>query len=119
MLAEIIAPKTEEVEMIEVVSSAGAKEETPPAREDIPPEPAAPAVMPLIALQPPLEKTEPVSTAVTLKAPETQEKMPQLLVPEPLVPPEPAVRLTPPGAGNEIVLTPPAGEASVEIFLEE
>lgn len=122
MLAEIIAPKTEEVEMIEVVSSAGAKEETPPAREDIPAEPAAPAapaVMPLIALQPPLEKTEPVSPAVTLKAPETQEKTPRLFVPEPLVPPEPAVRLTPPGAGNEIVLTPPAGEASVEIFLEE
>lgn len=134
MLAEIIAPKTEEVAVIEVVSSAGTKDEakqseTLPAAQDKLSEPAAPAVVPLVALtpakqpaaaQPVAEKPEPVLPAVTLKAPEAPEKIPERF--EPLVQPSPVVQLTPPSAGSGIVLTPPSGETSetsVEIFLEE
>ena len=124
MLAEIIAPKTEEVAVIEVVSSAGTKDEakqseTLPAAQDKLSEPAAPAKQPAAA-QPVAEKPEPVLPAVTLKAPEAPEKIPERF--EPLVQPSPVVQLTPPSAGSGIVLTPPSGETSetsVEIFLEE
>lgn len=130
MLAEIIAPKTEGVEMIEVVSPAEAKDtatdgqpETLPAAQDKQPEAAALPVVPLVPLTPPVvEKPESVSPAVTLKAPEPPEKTPEPFVPEPLVPPEPAFKLTPLAAESEIVLTPPSAETSetsVEIFLEE
>lgn len=134
MLAEIIAPKTEEIAVIEVVSSEGTKDEakqpeTLPAAQDKLSESAVPAVVPLVALtpakqpaaaQPVVEKPEPVLPAVTLKAPETPEKIPERF--KPLVPPSPVVQLTPPSGGSGIVLTPPSdetSETSVEIFLEE
>lgn len=128
MLAEIIAPKTEGVEMIEVVSPAGSKDpapagqsETLPAARNKQPEAAALPVVPLVPLTPPVvEKPESVSPEVTLKAPETPEKMPEQF--EPLVQPSPVIQLTPPSADSGIVLTPPSAETSetsVEIFLEE
>lgn len=133
ILAEIIAPKTEGVEVIEVVSSADSKNEESAGREEktpsavTPVEPAAPAtVTPVVRLNPPervaLKKTESVLPEVVLKAPEEPEKTQEAFSFEPLVPSEPAFKLIPPAAGNKIVLTPPsekASERSVEIFLEE
>lgn len=127
MLAEIIAPKKEGVEMIEVVSVAGrSKEETVKRQEvravDVKPVVIEAPVLPEQPKQPEptvVKAPEPVLPAVTLKAPEPQETTLEPFELKPLVQPEPVIELTPPDAGNKIVLIPPSGEESIEFFLEE
>ena len=122
MLAEIIAPKAEKVEMIEVVPSSKEplKQNISQNDEDVIAEKQPeekPVDLQMVAEKQPEEK----ETTITLIPPEPQTKEANLTMPEPLIEQTSFVKLTPPASDNEIVLLPPSGEeteSSVEIFIE-
>ncbi len=118
MLAEIIAPKAENIEMIEVISVVARPDGVPVERLNVASDESVSGVAvvdePDLSERSVVVKQTSVLPAVTLKAPDFQEKKP-----EPLVLSEPVIKLIPPDAKNKIVLTSPSGESSIEIFLEE
>ena len=117
MLADIVAPKTQKVEMIEVVPASvpektelaeKTKESVSSASNE---KPVSEPIVPAVQMTPPTEKEPVFEKAATLSEPESpmQPLVParETLVFEPLVQPEPVVALTPPGETGGIVLTPP------------
>lgn len=121
MLAEIIAPKPAQVEMVEVV--AAEKSEKPDER----PQTEQTPMPEIVPLTPPASETaaEPENKAAAVSVPVTLP-MPQpsrpVVVDEPLVKPvsEPEPEtfvLTPPVADDAVVLTPPAREESESGFV--
>ena len=122
MLAEIIAPKPAQVEMVEVVAAEKREEraEQPqtaqtPMPEIVPltPSKSEPAVEPASAVEP-VPKNDAAAVPVTLPMPQPSRPV---VINEPLVEPAPAPMLTWPEPASEseretFVLTPPETEAA-------